>query len=102
MNKYEVTLEYWDIDGVFNPARDDFFEWALANPNGCYASEVIATFDTKKEALATLAKYKCSSKKHENYNETTFKLYAVEELIYDEDGDVEDYKFIQYADIEIC
>ena len=101
MKRYEITLEYWDIDGIFDPASDDFFEWALANPNGCYASEIIASFDTKEEALAKLASYKCSYEKLENYNETRFELYAVEELIYDEDGDIEDYRFIQYADIEI-
>lgn len=101
MNKYQVIMEIWRAGGVFDPSEEDFFECACSNPAGVDAEKVVATFDTKEEALAELAKYKCSYEKWENYNETTFDLYAVEEIIYDEDGDIEDYGFIRYADVEL-
>jgi hypothetical protein len=101
MKKYQVIMEIWRAEGIFDPSKEEFFEWGCSDPSGVYAEEVVATFDTKEEALAELAKHKCTYEKWENYNETKFELYAVQELIYDEGGDIEDYGFIQYADVEI-
>lgn len=101
MNKYQVIMEIWKARGAFDPSKEDFFECACSNPAGVDAEEVIAVFGTKEDALAELAKHKCTYEKWENYNETRFELYTVEEIIYDEDGDIEDYEFIRYADVEI-
>ena len=101
MSKYQVIMEIWKARGAFEPSEKDFFECACSNPAGVDAEEVVVMFDTKEEALAELAKHKCTYEKWENYNETRFELYAAEEIIYDEDGDIENYEFIRYADVEI-
>lgn len=100
MNKYAIYYERWQISYATDPTRENFFEYAFDNPNGAESSEKLGIFDTKEEALAELTKYNCSYEKWENYNETTFDIYSVEEIIYDEDGEIYGYNTLKYADIE--
>lgn len=99
--RYQLIKERWTAGGIFDISRENFIECACSNPSGVDDAEVVDTFDTKEEALSELAKYKCTYEKWNNYNQTTFELYEIEEIIYDEDGDIEDYNFIQRADVEI-
>jgi hypothetical protein len=100
MNKYAIYYEHWRIGYAADPTKENFFDYALDNPNGADSSEQLRIFDSKEEALAELKKYKCSYERWDNYNETTFDLYSVEEIIYDEDGDLYGYNTLKYADIE--
>lgn len=104
MTKYRITHEEWKIDGIgknYEPTREEFFEYATDNPNGADFDEEVGLYDTKEEALAELEKYRCTYDIWENYHEARYDLYAVEELVYDEDGDIEEYRLIRYADVDI-
>ena len=101
MTTYLINKERWTASGIFDISKENFFECACSNPAGLDEEEVVDMAITKEDALAILAKYKCTYEKWENYNRTTFELYAVEEIAYDEDGDEESYNFIQYADVEL-
>lgn len=101
MNEYRLTCERWHINCINAPTNeDDFFSFATDNPNGTDDIEIIATFSTRAEALAELKNYKCSFDIMENYGETVYDLYAVEEIVYDEDGEIENYNFIKYANAD--
>lgn len=102
---YRIVLEHWKIWGIDDLdlstiTKEKFFECATNNKNGMESDEEIAVLDTIEKALEELKKYRCTYEKLENFNETCYELYAVEELIYDENGDIEDYKFIKYAEID--
>lgn len=101
MTKYVIIHEEWKISGIFEVTRENFISCATDNPNGCENSEEIGTYDTLDEALAELSKYRCAYEKWENYNETRFDLYEIDEILYDDDDEIEDYRYLQRAEIEI-
>ena len=104
MTKYLVVHEEWRTSGIskhYNPTREDFFEYATDNPNGADFEECIHTSDTKEEALAELSKYRCTYERWDDYQEAHYDLYAVVEVRYDVTDEYDDYRLVQYAEIEM-
>lgn len=99
--KYEVICEQWKIPYVGDVPQNEFFEYAHDNPSGCETSETIGVFDTLEEAENVLSKYRCNYEVWKNYGETRFEIYELNQLILDEDGDIEDIKFVKYAEIKV-
>lgn len=105
MNRYIIIKEEWS-DQIFDirryhPTIAEYFEYALSNPNGCDNSEEVFSTSDKTEAMNELAKYRCSySAPDSSYRIARFETYELDEVIYDEDGDIEDYKFLCYAEVD--
>ncbi|MBR1750861.1 MAG: hypothetical protein IJ740_08285 [Ruminococcus sp.] len=105
MPRYRIVHEIWKTDGIYdfenyNP-YEDFFGYATDNLNGSEFDEEIKSFDSKEEALEELSKYKCTYEAWEDYHQARYNLYALEEVAYGENNEIEDYNFIKYADVDI-
>ena len=57
--------------------------------------------NTLRIILAELSKHRCTYERWDNYQEARYDLYAVVEARYDVTDEYNDYRLVQYAEIEM-